>query len=184
MTDAQNGMYFREWALARRTLRKQGLAPADCDARRHQVHLEELGADKSHLEFTEDDFDAVLAGFWKISYPHDLARQLRQLNMRKTRLLYKIDQMLGRIGKDRRFAEGVLEQIDYGIDPNSVDAFWQRERERKDHRRTLDQLNPDELKNVISALRSISRRSRRSDAGRMEIAEPITPVLQHSNSPF
>ena len=147
MTEAQNGMYFREWAVARRTLRAEGLSPKECDARRHQVHAEELGEDMSHLDFTEDDFDAVLAGFWKISYPHDLVRQLRQLNMRKTRMLYKIDQLLVKLGKDRRFAEGVIAQIEDGIDPNSADAFWQHERERCDSpHRTLDQLSPNDLK--------------------------------------
>lgn len=172
----QDRFYWREWSIARRALQASGLSPVECDARRHQVHVEELGEDKSHTEFDEDDFDAVLAGFWKISYPNDLHRQLRQLQMRKTRALYKIDELLRLLGKDRRFAEGVLAQIDHGVDPNSIDSIWQRERNRSQSPRSLTQVGPDDLKKVISGLRSISKRR--------SVAEPITPELQPSNTPF
>jgi hypothetical protein len=163
MTHAQNGLYFREWSTARRALRKQGLSPKECDARRHQVHVEELGEDKSHLAFTEDDFDAVLGGFWKISYPWDLARQLRQLNMRKTRMLYRIRQIAS-----ESYVQGIIDRMDarrsespplLNHSTSQPDDAWERERERGERpKRHLDDLDIPDLKNVLVALRQDKRR--------------------------
>ncbi len=46
--------------------------------------------DKSHLDFTNEDFDRVLAEFRAVSRPDDLAAQLRQHAQPRTRLLYTI----------------------------------------------------------------------------------------------
>ena len=86
MTPAQNALYFREWGRVRATCKQQGLPVPD----RHSLHVKALGQDKSHLDFTNDDFDRVLAEFRALSQPDSLAAQLRQQDMPRRRLLYSI----------------------------------------------------------------------------------------------
>jgi hypothetical protein len=54
------------------------------------LHVAALGADRSHLAFTNEDFDKVLGGFRSYSRPADLAGQLRQLNQPRIRLKYAV----------------------------------------------------------------------------------------------
>ena len=86
MTPAQNALYFREWGRVRSVCKQQGFPIPD----RHDLHVKALGLDKSHLDFTNADFDRVLAEFRAISQPDNLAAQLRQQNMPRRRLLYSI----------------------------------------------------------------------------------------------
>src|ERR1051326_7166699 len=81
MTKKQESLYWREWAAVRK---------ASPQAARHELHLRALGRDKSHVLFTNLDFDRVLAEFRSISRPSDVAAQLRQLSQAKKRLLWKI----------------------------------------------------------------------------------------------
>src|ERR1017187_9106865 len=86
MTPLQNSLYFREWGRVRSACKQQGFPIPD----RHDLHVKALGLDKSHLDFTNDDFDRVLAEFRAISQPDNLAAQLRQQDMPRRRLLYSI----------------------------------------------------------------------------------------------
>lgn len=64
MTTKQNNLYFRAWAKAKAVFVKfAGYSPHDAEALRHELHRDALGNDKSHTEFTNDDFDAVLDAF-------------------------------------------------------------------------------------------------------------------------
>ena len=86
MTTSQNNLYFREWGRVRAVCKQQGFPVPD----RHSIHVKALGQDKSHLDFTNDDFDRVLAEFRALSQPDNLAAQLRQQDMPRRRLLYSI----------------------------------------------------------------------------------------------
>ena len=86
MTALQNSLYFREWGRVRATCKQQGFPVPD----RHSLHIKALGQDKSHLDFTNEDFDRVLAEFRALSQPDSLAAQLRQQDMPRRRLLYSI----------------------------------------------------------------------------------------------
>ena len=86
MTALQNSLYFREWGRVRSTCKQQGFPVPD----RHSLHVKALGQDKSHLDFTNADFDQVLAEFRALSQPDNLAAQLRQQDMPRRRLLYSI----------------------------------------------------------------------------------------------
>ena len=86
MTALQNSLYFREWGRVRATCKQQGFPVPD----RHALHVKALGQDKSHLDFTNDDFDRVLAEFRALSQPDNLAAQLCQQDMPRRRLLYSI----------------------------------------------------------------------------------------------
>ena len=89
MTALQNSLYFREWGRVRTACKQQGFPIPD----RHSLHVKALGQDKSHLDFTNDDFDRVLAEFRAISQPDNLAAQLRQQEQPRRRLLYSICRM-------------------------------------------------------------------------------------------
>ena len=86
MTSAQNSLYFREWGRVRAACKQQGFPLPD----RHSLHVKALGQDKSHLDFTNEDFDLVLAEFRALSQPDNLAAQFRQQDQPRRRLLYTI----------------------------------------------------------------------------------------------
>jgi hypothetical protein len=86
MTTSQNSLYFREWGKVRAACKQQGFPVPD----RHSLHVRALGQDKSHLDFTNDDFDRVLAEFRAITQPDNLAAQLRQQDQPRRRLIYGI----------------------------------------------------------------------------------------------
>jgi hypothetical protein len=77
MNAAQHRKYLSEWALVRKVYRAQSLEPKACDAKRHELHVRALGRDKSSLDLTNAEFDAVLAVFSAISRPMDLNTQIR-----------------------------------------------------------------------------------------------------------
>ena|ERR1035437_4781950 len=56
----------------------------------HGLHVKALGPDKSHVDFTNEDLDQVLAEFRAISQPDNLAAQLRPHRQPRLRLLYSI----------------------------------------------------------------------------------------------
>ena len=103
MTPKQNSLYWREWGAVARYCKASGLAAPD----RHALHASALGADKSHLAFTNEDFDLVLAEFRSHSRPADLVAQLQQLNQPRIRLKYAIRALApaaeywSRIARDR-----------------------------------------------------------------------------------
>jgi hypothetical protein len=103
MTPKQNALYWREWGAVVRYCRAKGLVVPD----RHDMHLSALGAHRSHLAFTDDDFDKVLAEFRAHSRPDDVGAQLRQLSQPRIRLKYAINSMAQgrnywiRIARDR-----------------------------------------------------------------------------------
>ena len=57
------------------------------------MHMAALGIYRSHLAFTNEDFDRVLAGFRAHSRPADVGAQLRQLAMPRIRLKYAISSL-------------------------------------------------------------------------------------------
>ena len=82
MTPAQNKLYWREWAAVRR---------AQPDADRHGITAKALGHGKSHLDFTNRDFDLVLGAFRAIHNP-DLNGQLRQDGGDTRRVMHRISE--------------------------------------------------------------------------------------------
>jgi hypothetical protein len=89
MTSSQNRFYWREWAKASAACKARGWAVPD----RHALHVRAFGLDKSHLDFSNEDLDKVLAEFRAISSPEDLAAQLRQQDQPRRRLIYAITQL-------------------------------------------------------------------------------------------
>ena len=89
MTTKQNSLYWREWGAVVRYCKGNNLAAPD----RHALHLVALGTYRSHLAFTNEDFDRVLAEFRAHSRPADVSAQLRQLAMPRVRLKYAINSL-------------------------------------------------------------------------------------------
>jgi hypothetical protein len=87
MTTKQNSLYWREWGAVVRYCKANGLPAPD----RHALHAAALGADRSHLAFTNEDFDRVLAEFRSHSRPADLVAQMRQLSQPRIRLKYAVN---------------------------------------------------------------------------------------------
>jgi hypothetical protein len=78
MTPAQQMLYFREWGRVRDVLKAKGLPCGDVE--RHKFHLKALGVRKSSKDFTNADFDKVLAAFKAITEPGNLTPQIRAMD--------------------------------------------------------------------------------------------------------
>lgn len=94
MTPAQNQLYFREWAKAKAVYVKFcGYTSKEAEAMRHELHLDALGSDKSRLDFTNDDFDAVLDAFEAVSVlesgPH--GHRSRAAEMPRRRAIFAVE---------------------------------------------------------------------------------------------
>jgi hypothetical protein len=94
MTAKQNALYWSEWQKAKRAARQSGSDLTECE--RHTIHIEALGPSgtESHKDFSNEDFDKVLALFRAISNPNSINAQLRQIEQRSTRLLKRIQDQL------------------------------------------------------------------------------------------
>lgn len=90
MTPKQESLYWREWGFVTAYCRVNRQPFPD----RHMLHEKALGRDKSHKEFSNEDFDQVLGVFRAISRPASVDSQLRQMDQPKIRLLHKIDHEL------------------------------------------------------------------------------------------
>lgn len=93
MTDAQQGLYLREWGKVRVILRRT-LAPQEADAQRHAMHIAALGEDKSSKLFTHADLDKVLKEFRAISQPANFTTQVALECMAATRKRWTIAHLL------------------------------------------------------------------------------------------
>ena len=94
MTTAQNQLYFRAWAEAKAVYVKfAGYSPKEAEAMRHELHRDALGEDKSHTDFTNEDFDAVLDAFASVavleSGPSD--GQSRAESMPRRRAIFAVE---------------------------------------------------------------------------------------------
>ena len=76
MTAAQTQLYFFEWGNARKWYLAHGLDPKQADNKRHTLHRQALGTDKSSKDFTNADLDKVLAAFRGVSRPDDFNAQM------------------------------------------------------------------------------------------------------------
>lgn len=195
MTRAQNALYWREWSAAKRALMpgRETWTKHEENTRRHAITIEALGHDKSHLDFSNSDFDKVLGALRAISKPGDLNAQLRQVRGAHRRARYALDQLMRELQVDRNYVQGVVDQMNFGGTPafSFSDALrpdaWQRERERaKVPKRLLEELTEPELKKVIIALRKQVRRNLAvsADKSRGLPARSPSPQPEPAEVPF
>lgn len=149
MTPKQDALYWREWSKVRK---------AQPDADRHALHVRALGDDKSHKDFSNKEFDQVLAEFRAITAPADVAAQLRQLAQSKTRLIWSIRQ-------------------------KAPEAYWTTiaiDRFGTDDLADLSESQLTQLRNTLAARQNSLRKRVAQPAGR----ELATAVAAESNEPF
>lgn len=152
MTKNQNALYWREWSAVRKA------SPA---SDRHDLHIQALGDDKSHVDFDNDDFDKVLAAFRAISQPGNLNAQLHALNGQRKRLMFGIRKLARSMDAGEAYVQGIIDRMDArrGEKPGDDQDAWERERERDERpRRKLEELHPRELTKVMVALRKHEKR--------------------------
>lgn len=77
MNPAQLRMYRAEWAKVRRWYREHGLSPKAADAKRHEIHVKELGKNKSSLALTNGELTKVKRAFRAIYDGGNLNAQMR-----------------------------------------------------------------------------------------------------------
>lgn len=78
MSPAQTMLYFREWGFVRAVRKAKGLPCGDVE--RHALHTKALGYGRSSKDFTNAEFDLVLAALRAISQPGNLTAQLHALD--------------------------------------------------------------------------------------------------------
>jgi uncharacterized protein YjiS (DUF1127 family) len=87
-------LYFREWGFVRKACKAAAVPVPD----RHELHRRALGRDRSSKDFSNEEFDKVLAEFRAISQPASVNAQLRQQRQPRTRLEFSLDELLACIG--------------------------------------------------------------------------------------
>lgn len=134
LTRNQNALYWREWSAVRKA------SPA---SDRHELHLQALGEEKSHVDFNNDDFDKVLAAFRAVSQPGNLNAQLHALNGQRKRLLFGIRKLARSMDAGDAYVAGIVRTMNAEGKLGSDD---------------LEQLHPRELTKVMIALRQHEKR--------------------------
>jgi hypothetical protein len=86
MNEPQEKKYWREWGALVRFCKAQQLPVPD----RHAFHMQALGCDRSHKDFSNDDFTKWLGAVWAITRPNTIQPQLRQINMPRTNIMQRI----------------------------------------------------------------------------------------------
>lgn len=99
MTSRQLHMYRAEAGKAVKAMRDRGHT-GSVDVLRHQLTVEALGYDKSSLDFTNAEFDKVLAVVWSHADAGDLDVQLAQLDQPIKRLQWLSKRHLRAAGVD------------------------------------------------------------------------------------
>ncbi len=104
MTDAQRNMLFRMFSAA---CRLQGIAGSTArEIERENLTVKALGRPMSWTKFGDPEVDDVKAELLAIIKPADLDAQLRQIQMRRGRLLYAIEHLadapyIAKIARDK-----------------------------------------------------------------------------------
>jgi hypothetical protein len=158
MKSSVEGAYFFEWGQLRKRLRKLGVPPAECDARRHEIHVQVIGRDKSHTKFTPRETNAVIKKF------RELSGSLNTADYERGNRIYVIRQICAGLGKGQEYAQGIADRMDFDherprrsrgqTDGEFEMAKWEAELQRgPTARRLLRELKPAELDKVIVALR-------------------------------
>lgn len=169
LTRSQNALYWREWSAAKRALMlsaspartRETWTKLEENTRRHEITIRALGADKSHVDFTNAEFDQVLGELRAISKPGDLNAQLRQVRGAHRRAEWSLDRLMRKLGVDRNYVQGIVDQMFEPVIIPASFAMWDRERRRTTApRKLLDKLTESELKKVIIALRKQLKRQR------------------------
>jgi hypothetical protein len=112
MTPRQTTLYFREWNPLYRMLRAQGLSSAECDARRHELHVAALGYQRSSKDFTNPELDCVLAEMRRHTRPGDLDAQLAPERQARKRAEHAMQAMCRRLGEPwPAYAEGIVRRM-------------------------------------------------------------------------
>lgn len=137
MNKAQLRLYRREWGKARKWYRAAGLEPIQADNKRHAIHRQALGKDKSSLEFTNPELTKVLAAFRAVYDGGNLDAQMRAIEEPEriaAELHAKVDKLAEACGIERGA-------------PGVVDYFRNWFRGRR-----YDQLNNRELRQLVALL--------------------------------
>lgn len=123
MSPKQERKYLFEWGKVRKYFREQGLDPKLADAKRHQLHKKALGYDKSHTDFTNGEFDKVLAEFYAVTKPSDLEAQLHQIEQpieRLRELGHQLQDLAAKVvdepGREKAYVKGLAAKIFPGIE--------------------------------------------------------------------
>lgn len=173
LTRNQNALYWREWSAVKSVLMpgRSTWTKDEETQRRHALHIQAIGDEKSHVDFDNEDFDHVLGAFRAISRPTDLNAQLHALNGQKTRLLFGIRRSAISIGVNEPYVAGIVRTM------NAEGKLGSAE---------LEELHPKDLVKVMIALRKHQARPARRREERRHVAtsSKVCRDIATSNQPF
>lgn len=164
MTAKQNRLYWREWGAVSRACKADGVEVPQ----RHELHARALGEHKSHKDFTNADFDKVLAEFRAWSQPGDLRGQMKQEAMPETRMLWVLDNKL--VPKLLVLLDGLptCRPKARGVVHNYVGAISQSKYGERDFRR----LAASDLQNLLrDVTRAVARMAERKGLTATELTQ-------------
>lgn len=145
LTPKQRWFYFGLWREAKKILMngRETWTKYEENLRRHELTVRALGRDKSSNDFTQRDFDKIIAELKAIVNPDDLNGQLRQQDMHTRRMQFGLRKLMRELGVGNAYVDAIVHQMnDHGeLGSNRLDA-----------------LDVDELRKVMIALRKHQQR--------------------------
>lgn len=161
MTTNQRKLYWREWRAVEKWCEAHHLDAPE----RQELHRRAIGKDKSSSKLTNAEFDKVLAEFRAWSQPANLNGQLRQEAQPRTRLLYVINELDGKIAAFTKDRVGAYRE-------EIMNDRWMHTR--------LDDLDLDELQQLRFTLtareRKLSKAAAAAQQPRWKAAAPDAVV--------
>lgn len=112
LTTKQKYLYWREWRAVEKVMVDRYLfEPKEAREYRHTLHVKALGHDKSSKEFSNADFDKILATFRAYTRPADLAGQLRQIDQPKIRAAHALQELVKKLDLTSEYVDGIALRI-------------------------------------------------------------------------
>ncbi len=139
LSKKQQRMHWSLWKRVKDALMngRETWSKDEENRRRHELYVRALGCEKSLTQFNDDDLDLVKAEFMAILEPGNLNAQLRQLNMKKTRMQFGLRKAMKEAGVGAAYVAAIAKHM------NSEGQLGSSE---------IDQLDADGLRKVIIAL--------------------------------
>lgn len=132
---------------------------------RHEFTAKILGREKSWAQLNRrTDVDLLRGALLAAIRPGDLNAQLKIIRASHKRLIWRLEQLMSELGKDRNYVQGIVERMNREGSLSSSD---------------LDLLETDDLRKVVIALQKHKRRQTSSVAAGVSPARSKRDYILH-----
>jgi hypothetical protein len=107
ITVGENFLYWRTWGAVKKMLALGKFSKAEIESKRHEIHVEALGADISHKDFRREQLDRVLDAFDTYIIGADPSKSRRAVEQPRKRALFAVEDLADQL----MMPEDTIEQV-------------------------------------------------------------------------